>query len=108
MRDEAKARNEALFRNVNERLEAISQSLAATDPTMEFLCECDDIECHATVSATRAEYESVRAEPTHFIVLPDHFDPRVEEVVLSNERFLVVEKEGVAARRAEASDPRET
>ena len=107
MSSDAKARNEELFRRVNEQIEAISQSVVATDPTMEFLCECDDLECHGKVRATRAEYESVRAEPTHFIVLPAHVDPQVEHVVLSDDRFLVVEKEGEAARDAEEHDPRE-
>jgi hypothetical protein len=55
---------------------------------------------------TRAEYESVRAVPTHFIVIPGHEDRRVEHVTESNERFFVVEKEGTAARNAEATDPR--
>ena|SRR5579864_1537937 len=107
MSSDAKARNEELFRQVNERIEAISQSIPASDPTMEFLCECDDVECQGTLRATRAEYESVRAEPTHFVVLPGHVDPQVEHVVLSDERFLVVEKEGAAASDAEENDPRD-
>jgi hypothetical protein len=49
----------------------------------------------------------VRAEPTHFIVLPDHEDRGIERVITSNERFLVVEKEGAAAGLAEESDPRD-
>ena len=108
MSSDAKARNEELFRRVNERIEAISQSVSANDSSMEFLCECDDVECHGKVKATRAEYESVRAEPTHFIVLPAHVDPQVEHVVFSDERFLVVEKEGEAASDAEEHDPRES
>jgi hypothetical protein len=104
----AAARNEELFRSVNENIEAVSKTLAGTDPNMDFLCECDQIDCLAKVSATLDEYESVRAEPTHFIVLPDHVDPSVERIVIvSNDRFAVVEKEGVAARDAEAHDPRD-
>lgn len=49
----------------------------------------------------------VRAVPTHFIVLPNHQDPRIEHVAVANERFLVVEKEAKAAHRAEESDPRD-
>ena len=108
MKDEAKAKNEEFFRKVNEEIEAISQTIPATAPAMDFLCECDDVECHGKVNATRSEYESVRAEPTHFMVLPGHVDPRVERVVSSNDRFIVVEKEGVAARDAEETDPRDT
>ena len=103
---DARARNETFFREVNEQIEAVSQTIPATESTMEFLCECDDLGCQAKLQVTRAEYEAVRAEPTHFIVSPDHADPRVEHVVLTNERFLVVEKEGSPARAAEESDPR--
>ena len=103
----AAARNEELFRTVNEQIEAVSQTLAGTDPNMDFLCECDQIDCVAKVSATRDEYESVRAVSTHFIVVPEHVDPSVEHVVvLSNDRFAVVEKEAAAARDAEEHDPR--
>lgn len=107
MGNDAAARNEALFRRVNEKIEAVSQTISTTDPTMDFLCECDDVMCRKTVNASRAEYESVRAVPTHFIVLPAHADRGVERVITSNERFLIVEKQGAAARWAEESDPRD-
>jgi hypothetical protein len=106
MRDESKARNEELFRNVNEQIEALSQSVERDDPVMEYLCECDRQDCYEKVKATRAEYESVRAEPTHFIVTLGHDDPRLERVFASNDRFLIVEKLGAAARDARETDPR--
>ncbi len=108
MPGDARARNEALFREVNERIEDVSRPLAPDDVPMEFLCECDDPDCVEKVSATRAEYEAIRAVATQFVVLPGHDDPDVEHVTLGNERFLVVEKEGEAAHEAEESDPRET
>ena len=103
---DAKARNEEFFRLVNEEIDAVSETVPATEPTMRFLCECDDLGCQGKVELTRAEYESVRAVPTHFIVLPHHVDPEVEHSISSNDRFAVVEKEGEAARDAEAHDPR--
>jgi hypothetical protein len=106
MRDESLAKNEELFRKVNERIEALSQTVAQDDSMMEYLCECDRPDCYDKVKATRSEYESVRAESTHFIVLSGHEDPRVERVVLSNERFLIVEKQGAAALDARENDPR--
>jgi hypothetical protein len=106
MRGEARAKNEELFRNVNERIETLSETVARDDPLMEYLCECDSAGCYETVRATRTEYESVRAVATHFIVLAGHEDPRVERVALSNDRFLIVEKQGAAARDAEETDPR--
>lgn len=102
----ALAKNEELFRNVNERIEEISAAVPRDEPLLEFLCECDHTGCEEKVQAARAEYESVRATPTHFIVLPGHEDPRVERIVSSTERFTVVEKQGQAAEDAEKTDPR--
>jgi hypothetical protein len=107
MRDASLAKNEELFRNVNERIETLSQTVAEDDSITEYLCECDRPDCYHRVKATRSEYEAVRAESTHFILLPGHEDSRVELVVLSNERFLIVEKQGAAGREADESDPRE-
>jgi len=107
MNVDAKSRNEEFFRQVNEQIDAVSQTIPATEPTMDFLCECDDLGCQGKVEATRSEYESVRAVPTHFIVLPHHVDPQVEHLISSNDRFGVVEKQGEAARDAEAHDPRD-
>ena len=56
---------------------------------------------------TVAEYERVRADPTHFAVLPGHEIPDVEDVVGRNEGFLVVRKvAGAAAALATELDPR--
>jgi hypothetical protein len=106
MRDESKARNEELFRNVNEQIEMLSQTVEREDPVMEYLCECDRPDCYEKVKATRAEYETVRTEPTHFIVSVGHQDPSVERVLASNDRFVIVEKQGDAARDAKETDPR--
>jgi hypothetical protein len=101
-----KAKNEDLFRQVNERVAAISDSIAEVDPALDILCECADVECYERIRATRSEYEAARATPTHFIVLPEHVDQGVEHVVSRNGRFVVVAKEGAAAAEAELSDPR--
>ena len=108
MPDGSRERNEALFRNVNEQIEDLSKTVPPDEPLMEFLCECDNRDCVEKISATRAEYEAVRSVATNFIVVPGHEDPDVEHIVLQNERFLVVQKEGRAAQEAEKGDPRET
>jgi len=106
MPTDARERNEALFREVNERIEAVSTTVPPEEKLVEFLCECDNKDCAEKISATRAEYEAVRAVGTNFIVTPGHQDPGVESVVQQNDRFLVVEKEGRAGHDAEKSDPR--
>ena len=102
----ALAKNEELFRNVNERIEEVSAGIPRDEPLVGFLCECDRGGCEEKVQVARSEYESVRARPTQFIVVPGHEDPRVERIVTSTDRFTVVEKRGQAAEDAKETDPR--
>jgi hypothetical protein len=105
-REERVARNEALFREVNERIKQVNVGLATVEAT-EFLCECGDESCTQPISLTMAEYELVRADGTHFAVVTGHVVPDIEEVVSHNERYAVVAKtDPDAVRIAEAEDPR--
>src|SRR5439155_165194 len=98
------AENETIFRAGNELIE---RAVARSNPEeVAFLCECGDESCLERLELTRAEYESVRAVPTRFVVLPGHEDGGVERVASTNERFLVVEKTGEASGLAKATDPR--
>ena len=49
------ARNEALFREVNERVREVGER-AGLD-MIDFICECGDAGCTAAVSLTESEYE---------------------------------------------------
>jgi hypothetical protein len=91
------ATNEALFRDVNERIREISDTFGQKDATYDFLCECSDPLCSERVVLTRAEYEHVRAESTRFVVAKGHAMPEIESVVEQAEDHVVVEKEGAAA-----------
>jgi hypothetical protein len=105
-RQQRVARNEALFRQVNERIEEVNESLGADEPS-DFLCECGDENCTAPVSLTVAEYEAIRSNPTHFVIAHGHEVIDVERVVEQNERFTVVEKfMGEEERIAVETDPR--
>jgi hypothetical protein len=105
-REERVARNEALFREVNERIREVNENGPSVAET-EFVCECGDSECTVPVSLTQVEYEEVRREPTHFAVLPGHVVPDIEVVVARNDRFAVVRKnDPQAARIAAREDPR--
>jgi hypothetical protein len=100
------ARNEALFREVNERVEEISGG-GALD-RIDFICECGDAECTEPVSLAAPEYEEIRADPVLFAVLPGHAIPEVEDVVAEGDRFQVVRKHAGEGRIARATDPRES
>jgi hypothetical protein len=105
-RQQRVAKNEALFRQVNERIEEINEQL---DPSglSDFLCECGDDDCTTPISLTLAEYEQVRSVPTHFAIAHGHEVLDVERVVATMERFAVVEKfAGQAERIGVETDPR--
>jgi hypothetical protein len=103
-RDERLARNEALFREVNERIEQISRD--ESQEPLEFLCECGDAGCTATIPLSRTEYERVRSDPMFFVVKPGHGAASVEDVVGEDERYQIVRKHEVEARIARETDPR--
>jgi hypothetical protein len=96
------ARNEALFRQVNERINDVAQDAE----TLILLCECGDLECRETLEMTPADYEAVRAEGEFFFIIPEHEDPAVERVIERRARLLVVEKLGEGGDVARELDPR--
>ena len=104
-RAERAAKNEALFRDVNERIEELGDESYRAEPTA-FVCECSDPGCSEVVELTRREYEAVRAHGDRFAIVAGHELPDVERVVGHNARFAVVEKLGRAAEIARALDPR--
>lgn len=91
------ALNEALFRDVNERIREISDTFGQKDSTYDFLCECSDPECAERVVLTASEYEFVRADSTRFVVAKGHAMPEIESIVDHAKDHVVVEKEGAAA-----------
>ena len=110
-----RARNEILFREVNERVEEINDALngRSDEPAMIFVCECGNTNCHEQITMARAQYEALRANPLHFAVLPGHEDMRIARVVAQHQGFLVAEKsfivaekKGEAAEMAIEEDPR--
>jgi hypothetical protein len=104
--EERAARNEALFREVNERVKEVQAGFGDPDAT-EFVCECADDGCATRIRVPLATYERVRSNPLHFLVLPGHERGDLEHVVERGEGFLVVEKDIPAAERvAELTDPR--
>jgi hypothetical protein len=103
-----RARNEALFREVNERVEEVSSRLAYdTDSDLTgFVCECSREDCTDLVEITYAQYEAVRSDPRRFLVRPGHEDLNVDRVVERHGAYLVVEKFGEASAIAIERDPR--
>lgn len=83
------ARNQALFREVNERLSEFAE--ASVDCQAEFVCECSRAECATSIALDPDEYEVVRSSAKLFVIAPGHETPG-EAVVEENDRFALVEK----------------
>jgi hypothetical protein len=105
-REKRMAENEALFREVNERVSTLSDRLGPDVP-YEYLCECANADCTFRIALSSAEYEAIRADSKQFWVLPMHFTPEVERLVAENDRFWVVRKTGDAGEFVEKLDPRQ-
>ena len=104
-RDRRLAENEALFREVNERVEALGHHLGPNVP-YEFLCECANVDCTFRITLPLSVYESVRADTRQFVVLPLHYTPEIEELVVEAETYWVVRKTGEAGEYVDELDPR--
>ncbi len=100
------AEEQSLFRKVNERVWAISNSLDAMQD-VEFLCECARRDCTERVSMSLTAYEGLRRVPTHFAVFPNmgHVFPDVERIIAKREGYFVLEKFGEAGVEATRLDP---
>ena len=100
------ARNEAVYRDVNEQIDALN-SLGPALPRFPIVCECASEGCAQTLTIEHELYEAVRAHPERFIVKSGHVSPMVDEVVEDLGELVVVAKRAGKPRQvAEATDPR--
>jgi hypothetical protein len=101
---ERAARNESVFRELNEQLDAAASGLP--DGVRGFVCECSNIACAAVVAVSAGDYEEVRRHSDRFIVAADasHVEPAIEDVVVRRPSYWVIEKKGVAGEIAEDLD----
>jgi Icc-related predicted phosphoesterase len=103
-----KAKNEAVFREVNERIESVAAEFGIAGEA-SFFCECGQAACTEMLSMTLREYREIRSEGRRFVIVPGHEDPAFERVVFSNHRFAVVEKnasDGLVAEAPDVANPR--
>ena len=101
------ARNEVLFRELNERLNELQETFDVFSERADFVCECGDVSCAEQITMSFGEYEQLRADPTLFAVKPGHEIGDVESVVEKRKGYDVVRKTaGEPAKLARAEDPR--
>jgi hypothetical protein len=105
--EERIARNDATFREANERIEAVAEENALSEP-VPFICECAELRCTELVRLPLDEYRYVRSNPRWFINVPGHeVEMRGAGIVVEErDEYLVVEKTGHAGEIAEQlADP---
>jgi hypothetical protein len=107
-REERIGRNEALFRDLNERTTEIAASLTPGQPPrdLEILCECGQMDCIERIAISVPEYEQARANPERFIVASGHEILDAEDIISTGDGYSVVEKHGKEAAIARQTDPR--
>ena len=106
-RFERQARNEALFREVNERIAQLGERGQAWSPEgTDFMCECgEEGGCGQRVRVPLDVYERARSQDDRFIVRPGHETPEIERAVEWGDTYVVVDKIP-AAEPFVADDPR--
>jgi hypothetical protein len=107
-RQQRAARNQSLFREVNERVKDVNDNFHVFSSVSGWVCECANDTCVERIEMTSQEYEHVRANGTRFFVAPsnDHVWPDAERVTERHTNYWLVEKIELGAEIAEQQDPR--
>jgi hypothetical protein len=99
--------NEAVFREVNERLEELAKTFGSEGQDLDLICECGNADCVERLRMSRDAYAAVRADAQLFVIVPGHEISDVEQVMEETPAYHVIKKRaGEPARVAEATDPR--
>jgi hypothetical protein len=98
------ARNEALFREVNQNIARLDERDGSTAAVPVYICECAIADCTAQLPIDPGTYQRVRRNARLFFVLPGHEDEQLERVVETHRGYLIVEKTGRAGKIAERTD----
>ena len=91
--------NEALFREVNDRIDDLQENLGQAR-SFEIVCECGDASCVERFTITAPEYHALRRDVHRFAVLPGHVKPEIERAVERHPMYVVVEKTDPDAAQA--------
>lgn len=106
-REERIGLNEAIFREVNERIQQVAEAFDLQEDELDLLCECGSADCVDRISMKHAEYEELRSEAHQFAIRPGHDESDVERVIARKKGYDIVQKfRGAPERIAEETDPR--
>jgi hypothetical protein len=90
------ARNELMFRAVNEQIVQLTERFRAQLNEIDIICECADTSCTGAIRINLKDYEQIDRETNAFVVIAGHEDNAIETAIAHSEGYLVVRKEGLA------------
>ena len=61
-REERIGLNEAVFRDVNERIQDVAAGFDVRSEPLDLICECGDAKCVKRIILTREAYEQIRSD----------------------------------------------
>lgn len=99
------ALTEAAFRIANERMARWEERHGSRAEEL-YMCECASRPCRERIPLTREQYEDVRSDVRHFLVVPGHVLPDLETVVQSFPTYQVIEKPSALMDLLTQTDPR--
>jgi hypothetical protein len=105
-REDKLALNQAIFREVNERIRELASEAGGVSRTLDLVCECSDRRCTDSIRVTVDDYERVRSFPARFLIYPRHDVAQIEQLVGGGRGYEIVEKLGHAAGLVADLDPR--
>ncbi len=97
--------NEMIFRRANELIgdkfdeldayhieDGNPELIRSDDILLEFKCECSDETCEARIPIQLSVYQKIHENRDAFIIKLKHQMNAIEKVILSEENYIVVEK----------------
>lgn len=106
--------NEMIFRRANEvvgdNLDEVDANhredgnpglVRDTDILLQFKCECSDEDCDARIPMKLSVYQSIHENRDAFIIKLKHQVEAIEKVILTEDKYSVVEKNNSTAEPGE-------
>jgi hypothetical protein len=116
--DRHKADNEAIFRELNQRLQKgvdESNAIAAeegqppldfdADASLRFFCECADENCQARIILSPNMYNEIHKDSRNFIIVPGHQVDEIEDVTTKDEAYWIVTKHEEPPEKSDTLHP---
>lgn len=97
------------YRELNEAITGLSVGLGLGEDggePMEVMCECGRSGCSEPIKLSAEEYEAIRADGAHFVLVAGHEVDAVEHVVVRTPLYVVARNDGEAETIARKRDPR--